>query len=231
MNAVLDNFDLVPEGLRLHRLASSWSSGVLSLLLGTLLAAMRVGPVAVLRKAGADLRHPRPQHPAGDHLPVLPARRCQGLDVCASAGSTSTSASSTSPRSSAPPSSSLTPLHLGLRLRGAPLRRQRRAARPGRGRAGDRAAVRRRDAPGGAAPGRSAPRCRRWPASRSRCSRTPRSPRVFGVIEAAAQMKRFTNDYADRALGHLPRLRARLHRPRRGRLARRHRLERRWRVA
>ena len=44
-------------------------------------------------------------------------------------------------------------LHLGLRLRGAPLGRQRRAARPGRGRPRDRAAVRRRDEPGRAAPG------------------------------------------------------------------------------
>ena len=32
-------------------------SGVVSLVLGTLLAAMRVGPVAVLRRRGTPLRH------------------------------------------------------------------------------------------------------------------------------------------------------------------------------
>ena len=52
MEVVLDNLDLVGRAFG-YTLALFAVSGVLSLLLGTVLVAMRVGPVAVLRAAGA----------------------------------------------------------------------------------------------------------------------------------------------------------------------------------
>ena len=48
MEAVFDNFDLYLKGFG-YTLALFLVSGVLSLVLGTLLVAMRVGPIAVLR--------------------------------------------------------------------------------------------------------------------------------------------------------------------------------------
>lgn len=50
MNAVLDNIDLVWKAFA-YTVFLFLCSGVLSLLLGTLLAAFRVGPIAVLRQA------------------------------------------------------------------------------------------------------------------------------------------------------------------------------------
>lgn len=52
MNVVLDNLDLVIRAFT-YTLLLFVISGVLSLVLGTVLAAMRVGPVAVLRRAVA----------------------------------------------------------------------------------------------------------------------------------------------------------------------------------
>ncbi|HEX6148142.1 amino acid ABC transporter permease [Nocardioides sp.] len=52
MSTVLDNLDLVFWAF-VHTVALFLISGVLSLLIGTLLAAMRVGPIAVLRRAVA----------------------------------------------------------------------------------------------------------------------------------------------------------------------------------
>ena len=52
MPTVLDNLDLVVRGFT-YTVLLFLVAGVLSLLLGTLLAAMRVGPVAVLRRAVA----------------------------------------------------------------------------------------------------------------------------------------------------------------------------------
>ncbi len=52
MSTVLDNLDLVAWAF-VHTVALFLISGVLSLLFGTLLAALRVGPVAVLRRAVA----------------------------------------------------------------------------------------------------------------------------------------------------------------------------------
>lgn len=49
MDAVLDNADLVVDAF-LHTILLFLISGFLSLILGTLLAAMRVGPIGVLRK-------------------------------------------------------------------------------------------------------------------------------------------------------------------------------------
>ena len=54
MDAVWSNFDLVLEAFGLT-LMLFVISGLLSLVLGTLLAAMRVGPVPVLAKAGGAL--------------------------------------------------------------------------------------------------------------------------------------------------------------------------------
>lgn len=52
MNAVLDNIDLVVRAFG-YTLLLFVIAGVLSLLIGTVLAAMRVGPVAVLNRAAA----------------------------------------------------------------------------------------------------------------------------------------------------------------------------------
>ncbi|MBC9734407.1 amino acid ABC transporter permease [Nocardioides marmotae] len=52
MNVVLDNLDLVGWAFA-HTVLLFVFSGVLSMLLGTVLVAMRVGPVAVLRRAAA----------------------------------------------------------------------------------------------------------------------------------------------------------------------------------
>ena len=52
MSDLWSNFDLVLEAFGVT-LALFLVSGVLSLLLGTLLAAMRVGPVPVLNRAGS----------------------------------------------------------------------------------------------------------------------------------------------------------------------------------
>jgi glutamate transport system permease protein len=51
LEAVFDNFDLYLKGFG-YTLALFLASGVLSLVLGTFLVAMRVGPIAVLRWAG-----------------------------------------------------------------------------------------------------------------------------------------------------------------------------------
>ena len=54
-------------------------SGLLSMVLGTILVAMRVGPIAVLRKAACDLRHHRAQHAARHRVrDVLVRRSCPG---------------------------------------------------------------------------------------------------------------------------------------------------------
>ncbi len=52
MEAVFDNFDLYLKGFG-YTFALFLASGILSLVLGTVLVAMRVGPIAVLRTAGA----------------------------------------------------------------------------------------------------------------------------------------------------------------------------------
>jgi glutamate transport system substrate-binding protein len=66
------------------------------------------------------LRHRRPQHPARHHLPVLPARSRQDLRLAAFGWVDIHSARSTSPPSS-PRGGGVEPLHIGLRLRVAPL--------------------------------------------------------------------------------------------------------------
>ena len=142
MNVVLDNFDLVAKAFG-YTIFLFLVSAVLSLVLGTVLVAFRVGPISVLSKAAsvyvtvvrntplviiflffqlgagkvfdcAALQLGRhPHRPVRLHL-VLHRRR--GVAE---------------------------PLHLVLRLRGPALRRQRRAPRPGRGGAGHRAALQR----------------------------------------------------------------------------------------
>ncbi len=52
MDVIVDNLDLILDGFALT-IALFVVSGVLSMLLGTLLAAMRVGPVPVLNRAGS----------------------------------------------------------------------------------------------------------------------------------------------------------------------------------
>ena len=52
MDAVLDNFELVLRAFG-YTIAAVPVAGVLSLVFGTLLVAMRVGPVGVLRRAAA----------------------------------------------------------------------------------------------------------------------------------------------------------------------------------
>lgn len=52
MNTVLDNIDLVVRAY-MYTIALFLIAGLLSLLLGTVLAAMRVGPISVLNKAAA----------------------------------------------------------------------------------------------------------------------------------------------------------------------------------
>lgn len=52
MNVVLDNLDLVAQAFT-YTIVLFVISGVLSMVLGTLLAALRVGPIAVLSRAGA----------------------------------------------------------------------------------------------------------------------------------------------------------------------------------
>ena len=57
MDAVLDNLDLVLKAFG-YTIFLFLVSAVISLLLGTLLAAMRVGPVSVLDKASARSTSP-----------------------------------------------------------------------------------------------------------------------------------------------------------------------------
>ena len=52
MNVVLDNFDLVAKAFG-YTIALFLVSAVLSLVLGTILVAFRVGPISVLSKAAA----------------------------------------------------------------------------------------------------------------------------------------------------------------------------------
>ncbi len=189
-----------------------------SLVLGTLLAALRVGPVAVLRRAAAALRHALPQHPAADGL-HLHVRR--GAEARLNFSFVEASDRRLTSRRSSPLVHRADALHLGLRLRGDPLRRQRRPARPGRGGPRDRAHLRPVHAPGRAPPGVARGR----PAAGQRAdragSRTPRSPLRSAWPRRSATMRGFTNDNADRPVRIFLALRDRLHRARRGRLARR----------
>ena len=118
-------------------------SAVLSLVLGTLLVAMRVGPdqraqqggavyVTVVRNTPLVIIFLFFQLGAGK---IFDALRFSWVDI--HIGQFDFTSFFTAAVVS------LTPLHLGLRLRGAALRRQRRAPRPGRGGAGHRTALQR----------------------------------------------------------------------------------------
>ena len=75
MDDVFSNFDLVLRAFWLT-IQLAVLSGVVSLVFGTLLAALRVGPVSVLR-LGAGLRLGRAQHPAAGGVRVRVHRRSE----------------------------------------------------------------------------------------------------------------------------------------------------------
>ncbi len=77
MQVVLDNWDLVVRAFT-YTILLFLISGVLSMVFGTLLAAMRVGPIGVLAKATARLRDDGPQHPVADRADLLPDRGAEG---------------------------------------------------------------------------------------------------------------------------------------------------------
>ena len=150
MEAVFDNFDAYLKAFG-YTFALFLASGILSLVLGTFLVAMRVGPIAVLRTAGATYVTLVRNTPLvivfaffSFAAPTL-GINFKWLDV--HIGDFDFTDVLRRRRRLADA------LHLDLRVRGPPVRGQRRAAGPGRGRAGDRAAVRRGDDPGRAAAG------------------------------------------------------------------------------
>ena len=103
MNAVFNDFDAYLEAFG-YTLWLFLVAGVLSMVLGTLLVAMRVGPIAVLARAAAVYVTIVRNTPLVIIFVLLRVRRRRS-SASTSSGSTSTSASSTSPRSSARPSS------------------------------------------------------------------------------------------------------------------------------
>ena len=102
-------------------------AGVRALMLGTLIAAMRISPVGALRGFATFYTEIAAQHPAHAR-PLLPRVRAADARRPAAVPRLAFIA--------------LTLLHLAVRRRGAPLRDQRRARRTGRGGAQHRARIR-----------------------------------------------------------------------------------------
>ena len=221
MDAVLD--ELRPEYLKAFGLTIRLFvvSGIASLVLGTILAALRVGPVSVLRQGGGALRHARPQHPAADDLRLHLHRDAGARATTSRSSRTSRSRATTSRPSSSAPASALTlytsafvceAMRSGVNA--VPLGQAEAAPR-------DRPHLRRQSM----TPGRPAPGLR-----------APSVPPLTSVHDRAAQehlrgggLRRRSRPTATDARLHqrqrrradrdLPRLRDRLHHPRRGHLA------------
>ena len=199
MEAVISNFDeyLKAFGLTIGLFVVS---GIASLVLGTILAVIRVGPVSILNKAAALYVTLVPQHAAADDL-RLHLHRHAGARLQLQVRRGRRDRRLQRLRLLLPRLPGAHPLHLGLRLRGDALRRQRRPARTGRGRPRHRADLRPVDDPGRPPPGRA----RRDPADDQRA----RSPSLkntsvaaaFGLAEATATMRGFTNNNADQRIG------------------------------
>ncbi len=163
MNAVLDNLDLVLKAFG-YTVFLFLVSAVISLLLGTVLAAMRVGPVSVLRIFGTGyvtLVRNTPlvmiflffQLGAGK---IFDALRFSWVSIhIGTFDFTSFFSAGVAALSLYTAAFICEAIRAGVNA--VPLG-------PGRGRSRDRTALHRRDVAGRAAPGRHAPPCRRWPA-------------------------------------------------------------------
>ena len=125
MRVLIDNFALLRDGFLTTLSLAVRGRHAGALVLGTLLAAMRVSPIPPLRASGHLLGRDLPQHPADAW--------------CSSSSPSGCRTSTCSYRASSPaPSLALAPLHLGVRLRGRALGHQLGLGRPGRGRPLDR---------------------------------------------------------------------------------------------
>ena len=209
MDAVLDNIDLVVRAFG-YTLLLFVIAGVLSLLLGTVLAAMRVGPIGVLDRAATVYVTVVRNTPL---LLVLLFFRIAGPKIGIRFDFVDMTIGDFRINNV------FTACAVGLTVYTAAFvceairsGRQRGAAGAGRGGPRHRAAVRRRNARGGAAPG--VPRDR--PAMASVQIAMLKNTTVcgtVGVLEAFARMRSLTNDYTHPAGRHLPHVRGRLRRP------------------